>query len=76
MAIGGFWLAKAALLMVWWCDWVCRGTMTIVLDGYNAPVTAGNFVDLVNRGFYNGMVRIYVLATACGFLMMHARDWF
>mmetsp|Transcript_16936 Transcript_16936/g.47266 ORF Transcript_16936/g.47266 Transcript_16936/m.47266 type:complete len:456 (-) Transcript_16936:331-1698(-) len=31
------------------------GTMTIVLDGYNAPVTAGNFVDLVNRGFYNGM---------------------
>ena len=31
--------------------------MTIVLDGYNAPVTAGNFVDLVNRGFYNGLVR-------------------
>ena len=36
---------------------VCRATMTIVLDGYNAPVTAGNFVDLVNRGFYNGLVR-------------------
>ena len=27
----------------------------IVLDGYNAPVTAGNFVDLVERKFYDGM---------------------
>jgi hypothetical protein len=27
----------------------------IVLDGYNAPVTAGNFVDLVKRKFYDGM---------------------
>jgi peptidylprolyl isomerase len=26
-----------------------------LLDGFNAPITAGNFVDLVNRGFYNGM---------------------
>ncbi len=25
------------------------------MDGFNAPVTAGNFVDLVQRGFYNGM---------------------
>ncbi|ACO68970.1 peptidyl-prolyl cis-trans isomerase chloroplast precursor [Micromonas commoda] len=32
-----------------------EGTMTIVLDGFNAPVTAGNFVDLVQRGFYDGM---------------------
>jgi peptidylprolyl isomerase len=32
-----------------------KGTMTLVVDGYNAPVTAGNFVDLVNRGFYNGL---------------------
>ena len=30
------------------------GIMTIILDGYNAPVTAGNFVDLVQRGFYDG----------------------
>ena len=29
--------------------------MRIVVDGYNAPVTAGNFVDLVARGFYDGM---------------------
>ncbi|XP_038904613.1 peptidyl-prolyl cis-trans isomerase CYP38, chloroplastic [Benincasa hispida] len=27
----------------------------IVLDGYNAPVSAGNFVDLVERHFYDGM---------------------
>nr|GMD56244.1 peptidyl-prolyl cis-trans isomerase CYP38, chloroplastic [Ipomoea batatas] len=30
-------------------------TFRIVLDGYNAPVTAGNFVDLVERHFYDGM---------------------
>ncbi|KAL5230702.1 hypothetical protein ABZP36_029478 [Zizania latifolia] len=27
----------------------------IVLDGYSAPVTAGNFLDLVERKFYDGM---------------------
>lgn len=27
----------------------------IVLDGYNAPVTAGNFIDLVQRRFYDGL---------------------
>lgn len=32
-----------------------KGTMTAVLDGYSAPVTTGNFVDLVQRGFYNGL---------------------
>ena len=32
-----------------------KGDMTLVLDGYNAPVTAGNFVDLVQRGFYDGL---------------------
>ncbi|GAB5029465.1 peptidyl-prolyl cis-trans isomerase [Nannochloropsis oceanica] len=25
----------------------------MVIDGFNAPVTAGNFVDLVQKGFYN-----------------------
>jgi peptidylprolyl isomerase len=39
-----------------------------VVDGYNAPVTAGNFVDLVDRGFYDGLPFIrseesYVLQT-------------
>ncbi|GFE67781.1 peptidylprolyl isomerase [Chroococcus sp. FPU101] len=28
----------------------------IEVDGNNAPVTAGNFVDLVQRGVYNGLV--------------------
>jgi cyclophilin family peptidyl-prolyl cis-trans isomerase len=30
-------------------------TLTIVLDGYNAPVSAGQFMDLVQRKFYDGM---------------------
>ncbi len=32
-----------------------QGTVTVVVDGYSAPVTAGNFVDLVERGFYDGL---------------------
>jgi cyclophilin family peptidyl-prolyl cis-trans isomerase len=31
------------------------GIMKLVVDGYNAPVTAGNFVDLVQKKFYDGM---------------------
>lgn len=30
--------------------------ITIEVDGTNAPMTAGNFVDLVQRGVYNGLV--------------------
>lgn len=30
--------------------------ITIQVNGTDAPVTAGNFVDLVNRGVYNGLV--------------------
>jgi len=45
-----------------------QGTMQAVIDGYSAPVTGGNFIDLVNRGFYDGMEFIraednYVLQT-------------
>ena len=45
-----------------------KGTLTAVIDGYTAPVTGGNFVDLVQRGFYDGMPFIraednYVLQT-------------
>jgi peptidyl-prolyl cis-trans isomerase B (cyclophilin B) len=29
--------------------------ITINVDGTDAPITAGNFVDLVNRGVYNGL---------------------
>lgn len=45
-----------------------KGDLTVVVDGYSAPVSAGNFVDLVQRGFYNGLEFIraedfYVLQT-------------
>ena len=29
--------------------------MTMVIDGYTAPVTGGNFVELVQKGFYTNM---------------------
>lgn len=29
--------------------------LKMVIDGYTAPVTAGNFLDLVQRGYYNNM---------------------
>ncbi|MDE5106891.1 MAG: peptidylprolyl isomerase [Trichodesmium sp. St17_bin3_1_1] len=32
-----------------------KGSLTLVVDGYSAPITAGNFVDLVHRGFYDGL---------------------
>jgi peptidyl-prolyl cis-trans isomerase B (cyclophilin B) len=33
-----------------------RGEVRIRLDGRDAPLTAGNFVDLVRRGTYNGTI--------------------
>lgn len=30
--------------------------ITIEVDGTNAPITAGNFIDLVNQGVYDGLV--------------------
>ncbi len=32
-----------------------KGTLVAVADGFNAPLTAGAFVDLVKRGFYDGL---------------------
>ena len=32
-----------------------KGSATITVDGYNAPVNAGQFVDLVQKGFYDGL---------------------
>jgi peptidylprolyl isomerase len=32
-----------------------QGTVIAVVDGYNAPITAGAFVDLVQKGFYDGL---------------------
>ncbi len=45
-----------------------KGNITVVADGFSAPVTAGNFIDLVNKGFYDGLPFIraedfYVLQT-------------
>lgn len=31
------------------------GNCTILADGFTAPITAGNFVDLAVRGFYTGL---------------------
>jgi len=32
-----------------------KAVLKMVIDGYNAPITGGNFVDLVSKGFYNNM---------------------
>lgn len=32
-----------------------KGNLSIVVDGYSAPINGGNFVDLVQRGFYDGL---------------------
>ncbi len=45
-----------------------KGNVTVIADGYSAPVTAGNFVDLVDKKFYDDMPFIraedfYVLQT-------------
>eukprot|EP00933_Yihiella_yeosuensis_P035960 TRINITY_DN2965_c0_g1_i2.p1 TRINITY_DN2965_c0_g1~~TRINITY_DN2965_c0_g1_i2.p1 ORF type:complete len:503 (-),score=103.46 TRINITY_DN2965_c0_g1_i2:480-1988(-) len=29
--------------------------LKVVLDGWSAPISAGNFIELVDRGFYNGL---------------------
>lgn len=31
------------------------GNLTMIADGFSAPITAGNFVDLASRGFYTGL---------------------
>ncbi len=41
-----------------------EATLTVVLDGYSAPLTAGNFVDLAESGAYNSTK---VLSTQPGF---------
>ncbi|WP_218082714.1 peptidylprolyl isomerase [Anthocerotibacter panamensis] len=32
-----------------------KGLIVVEVDGENAPVSAGNFLDLVKRSFYNGL---------------------
>merc|ERR1712205_7502 len=39
--------------------------MGTIVDGYTAPLTSGNFVDLVNKGFYDG----YKIQRSDGFVV-------
>ncbi len=32
-----------------------EANLKMIIDGYNAPITGGNFVDLVKKGFYKNM---------------------
>ncbi|WP_320673733.1 peptidylprolyl isomerase [Prochlorococcus sp. MIT 1341] len=32
-----------------------QGTIKAVIDGYNAPITSGAFIDLAIKGFYDGL---------------------
>jgi len=32
-----------------------KGTMDAIIDGYNAPLTGGAFIDLVSKDFYNDL---------------------
>ena len=32
-----------------------RGNMKAIIDGYNAPLTSGAFIDLALKGFYDGL---------------------
>ena len=32
-----------------------QGNMNAIIDGYNAPLTAGTFIDLSLKGFYDGL---------------------
>ncbi|NEN93707.1 MAG: peptidylprolyl isomerase, partial [Okeania sp. SIO3H1] len=42
--------SPATVLMV-----INNQIVTIEVDGINAPITGGNFVDLVERNFYHGV---------------------
>lgn len=46
-----------------------KGTVVLRLDGANAPLTAGNFIDLVRRGVYNNTVFHRVVRTPLPFVV-------
>jgi peptidylprolyl isomerase len=52
-----------------------KGDMTLVVDGYSAPVTAGNFVDLVKRGFYDGLQFTRKTPTSCKLVTHQGMKW-
>lgn len=47
-----------------------KAVLKVVVDGYTAPVTGGNFVDLVQRGLYKGMA----IQRSDGFVVQTVRD--
>lgn len=49
--------------------------VTIEVDGINAPITGGNFVDLVERNFYDG-VRFHRIENQPQFSLVQAGDPF
>merc|ERR1719401_1049533 len=36
-------------------DAIEEATLKLVVDGYSNPISAGNFIEIVNKGIYNGM---------------------
>ena len=46
-----------------------KGPVVLQLDGGNAPLTAGNFLDLVNRGIYNQTTFHRVVKTPLPFVV-------
>jgi peptidyl-prolyl cis-trans isomerase B (cyclophilin B) len=46
-----------------------KGRIILKLDGANAPLTAGNFLDLVNRGVYNQTIFHRVVKTPLPFVV-------
>eukprot|EP00960_Hanusia_phi_P031255 749183-Hanusia_phi.AAC.4 len=52
-----------------------QAVFRVVCDGYTAPINAGAFVDLVNRGFYNGMaVQVFQASSLYFFLSFVQRS--
>ena len=62
--------SPATVLMV-----IDNQIVTIEVDGINAPITGGNFVDLVERNFYDG-VRFHRIENEPQFSLVQAGDPF
>ncbi len=46
-----------------------RGNILVEVNGDSAPLTAGNFIDLVNKGVYNGTIFHRVIRTPVPFVV-------
>ena len=52
-----------------------RGVINFELDGDSSPVTAGNFVDLVNKGFYDNTFFYRVIKKPIPFVVAGGRPY-